>query len=820
MRLVRSDDRGAVAVITAIVSLVLFGVAALTVDIGRMWETRRQAQSDADLAALAGALHLRDADTTAACKVALKFLRDNTPGGNGAASGIAADSDCTATGTADKQVEITNNRTRVTVTTPRRTVTFGMANAIGFSGGHTSATATAEIRSPGGIDPFSVATTNEFGGQCIHDNSPGHSRAITAALLSPELPMPQGTVATVTPSVVGIDEQPTVTITGSGLDKTTRVRFGSGVGLGTNLVSPNTGTQVSVTPPAVSTPIGPVDITLESGGANNPKIEGSATNAISWAYLTPVITTVTPANQPSGTTLTITGQHFGGTLPTVTFTQGGTNVLGQNVTVTSPGPNASLTNASLNVDIPSGLLGAVTITIKNGGNQTSTAAPYTIAATPAPTVTAIAPAQGPASGGTSVTITGTGFVAGTTSVTFGGTAGTAVTVAPGGKSLTVTTPAHGTGSFNVVVTTPNGNGTAPQQFTFGAAPTVSGISPNTGPSTGGTDVTITGTGFANPAVVFFGGLSATNVTVNSATSITATSPAGTSAVDVTVTTNFGTSATSNADTFTYIVGGCTGATGDFGYLDVPRNDATGANKLLQLNIILGLDHIPSIYPAPAGASAANNSTVAALPQNYKCPSDDAQAIIDPNGSPYVDGMNCLDVENGGKTSVAGEALLDGAQGFPAKLTCPGTGHTCATERGRPNIDEDSFYNYLEPGITPAQINADLLAANLAAQAIPFTDPLLTTDMDLINPDIVNCPRFTLLPVLHTDENPPNGQHAVQSFVGAYIQDFTYSGGGATPQVRTVTAITFPLNWLPGAGADSDGTIPFIGVGPVIPVLVK
>jgi len=37
MRWASSDDAGAVAVITAIVSIVLFSVAALTVDIGRMW---------------------------------------------------------------------------------------------------------------------------------------------------------------------------------------------------------------------------------------------------------------------------------------------------------------------------------------------------------------------------------------------------------------------------------------------------------------------------------------------------------------------------------------------------------------------------------------------------------------------------------------------------------------------------------------------------------------------------------------------------------------------------------------------------------------
>lgn len=57
------------------------------------------------------------------------------------------------------------------------------------------------------------------------------------------------------------------------------------------------------------------------------------------------------------------------------------------------------------------------------------------------------------------------------------------------------------------------------------APTISTVLPNSGAPAGGTNVTITGTNFANGATVTFGGNNATNVNVVSATSITCTTPA-------------------------------------------------------------------------------------------------------------------------------------------------------------------------------------------------------------------------------------------------------------------------------------------------------
>jgi IPT/TIG domain/FG-GAP repeat len=90
-------------------------------------------------------------------------------------------------------------------------------------------------------------------------------------------------------------------------------------------------------------------------------------------------------------------------------------------------------------------------------------------------------------------------------------------------------------------------------WAFGDAPAVSSVSPNSGPASGGTAVTITGTGVTGASAVKFGSTAATSFTVNSATRITATSPAGSAgAVDVTVATAGGTSATGSADEFTYV----------------------------------------------------------------------------------------------------------------------------------------------------------------------------------------------------------------------------------------------------------------------------
>jgi len=84
-------------------------------------------------------------------------------------------------------------------------------------------------------------------------------------------------------------------------------------------------------------------------------------------------------------------------------------------------------------------------------------------------------------------------------------------------------------------------------------PTVATVSPNLGPSSGGTTVTLSGNTFTGATSVRFGSTQASSFTVDSSSSITATVPPGAGTVDVTVTTPSGTSPTGTFDRFTYQV---------------------------------------------------------------------------------------------------------------------------------------------------------------------------------------------------------------------------------------------------------------------------
>ena len=86
------------------------------------------------------------------------------------------------------------------------------------------------------------------------------------------------------------------------------------------------------------------------------------------------------------------------------------------------------------------------------------------------------------------------------------------------------------------------------------APTVSGVSPGSGPSAGGTEVTVTGTGFSTSplATVFdFGATVATETSCTSSTTCTMTAPPGTGTVDVVATVAGNSSSPNPADQFDY-----------------------------------------------------------------------------------------------------------------------------------------------------------------------------------------------------------------------------------------------------------------------------
>ena len=223
-----------------------------------------------------------------------------------------------------------------------------------------------------------------------------------------------------------------------------------------------------------------------------------------------------------------------------------------------PGGGAQAGTWSLFVDTSGGTSAAV-----GADDFTYTAAPVI------PTVSAVSPDTGPTSGGTAITVTGTGFISGATvgigqgSGPFtGAIAATQVKVVSSTEITATTGGGAQAGTWGLFVTTSGGTSQGDNfTYTTSSVPTVSGVSPNSGPASGSTAVTITGTDFIAGATVTIGqgsgavtgAIAASNVKVVSPTEITATTGGGATAGtwSLYVTTSGGTSAANLGDDFTY-----------------------------------------------------------------------------------------------------------------------------------------------------------------------------------------------------------------------------------------------------------------------------
>jgi hypothetical protein len=160
-----------------------------------------------------------------------------------------------------------------------------------------------------------------------------------------------------------------------------------------------------------------------------------------------------------------------------------------------------------------------------------------------PTVSAVAPALGPVTGGTTVTITGTNFTS-ASAVSFGNVPATRFNVSSP-TQITAIAPPQGSGAHSIRVTTPGGiSAIVPADtFTYPASvPVITTLDPSAGPAAGGNSVTITGGDFTAASAVLFGNVAASSFTVDSGTQITAVAPSeGAGSHPVTVTTPGGSS---------------------------------------------------------------------------------------------------------------------------------------------------------------------------------------------------------------------------------------------------------------------------------------
>ncbi|HEX4606911.1 MAG TPA: IPT/TIG domain-containing protein, partial [Urbifossiella sp.] len=202
------------------------------------------------------------------------------------------------------------------------------------------------------------------------------------------------------------------------------------------------------------------------------------------------------------------------------------------------------------------------------------------------------------------------------------------------------------------------------------APGVTGVSPATGPTTGGTTVTVTGSSFAGATAVNFGSTTVTSFISASDTQIVLAAPAGaTGTVDVTVVTPAGTSAASAADQFTYTAPASPPAAPNPRLVGYPEfavgSDAGGSATVTEydgsLNVVGTIKPFPGITAGVRTAVADFTGTGGAEIAVATGPGVPAEVkVIDPaTGAVLFDIQPFVSTFTGGLFVAAGDITGDG-----------------------------------------------------------------------------------------------------------------------------------------------------------------
>ena len=314
------------------------------------------------------------------------------------------------------------------------------------------------------------------------------------------------TVSSVSPNTGATAGGNTITIVGTNFNNATSVKIGT-----TNVASytVDSSTQITAVTPAGS--VGSAQpITVETPQGNVTSGSGL------FSYLNaPTITTVAPisGNVAGGDSIVISGTNF-------------TNATAVKIGITNVTSYTVNSSTQITAVTPAGSTGsAQTITVETPqGNVTSGSGLFSYYNTP--TVTSVNPTSGAVVGGDTITIVGTNFL-NATDVKIDTTSVASFTV-DSATQITAVTSA-GTGSnLTISVITPQGTGvSATGIFSFTSGPALTSVSPTSGFTTGGTVLTVIGTGFQVGDTLTIDGNAATSVTVVSSTKITCNTPSGT-----------------------------------------------------------------------------------------------------------------------------------------------------------------------------------------------------------------------------------------------------------------------------------------------------
>lgn len=243
-------------------------------------------------------------------------------------------------------------------------------------------------------------------------------------------------------------------------------------------------------------------------------------------------------------------------------------------------------------------------------------------------VTGFSPKVGPLSGGNEALIDGQGFTR-DVQVLFGARASPVITLASA-TQLKVTVPRGATADLvDLRVYNKNGASTQRRSYRYVGAPRVAAVTPLTGPLTGGTTVTLTGSGFTDATEVKFGGVAGTELLVRSDRELTVVAPPATAAgaVSVTITTPHGHQ--SVRDGFTYFASdGSLAVFGVFPHVVKPGDTVTVTGQALAsvlsltatiggVNALVGLrtESTVSLTVPDRGAAPRRSDLVLTLDEN-------------------------------------------------------------------------------------------------------------------------------------------------------------------------------------------------------------
>ena len=368
------------------------------------------------------------------------------------------------------------------------------------------------------------------------------------ALVSP-LAVAAPVVSAVSPNHGATAGGTKVTIEGEDLRGVTTVYFGATEVVLPKAVSSQTKIKV-VSPPG---PIGSVDITVSSPEGGTSAVTPS--DEYTYTASPPVILKLSPNHGPGAgnKSFKIAGAELLGATEVRFGTRSIAFTVKNSKTITATIPPALALGA-----VP------VTVTTPEGTSEVTPASEYTYEAE-FPAVEELSPGSGPATGGTTISLKGEGFI-GVSKVDFEGIPAASFEFV-NDSEIIVVSPAHSVRKVSITVTTPQGTSptTCPgrtckpvPKFEF-VHPTVTSVEPKSGPVAGGTPITITGTGFATSpeeTLIEVGNVYATSVHCSSFTTCTgitgAGKKAGANAVIVRIRTNVDEASEPNPEAmFTY-----------------------------------------------------------------------------------------------------------------------------------------------------------------------------------------------------------------------------------------------------------------------------